>query len=250
VNASENASPWLTRPTCIAARARLLLIPYAGAGPSVFAAWRSLPEIDLRIASLPGRETRAAEPLEWELWRVVERLESAVEVLGSTPLFIFGHSLGALIGFELARRLELAGAKHLRGFVASGAAGPRVRRRFPPISQLPDGELWTAAAERYGGTAPEVLGHPELADYLAPILRADLRMYETYRVVCDDKLRAPILAIGGEADPVTTLEEVRRWQDVSVQPIEFRSYSGGHFFLREQSAAVLNAVTGFMDCHG
>src|SRR5687767_5694217 len=185
-------------------RVRLFCFPYAGSGASVFAAWHShMPaEIEISAVQLPGRETRLREKLVTHLPELVRILIEEVEV-PDEPFAFFGHSMGALVAFEMTLALR---ARHLREPIhlfVSGCRAPHMRERFATLYQRPDARL-TAELRHLGGTPEEVFQNPELLQILLPIFRADLALCASYVCRGIAPLDCPITAFGALDDPRVT----------------------------------------------
>ena len=238
-------SPWWVRPAPRARPAwRLVCFPFAGSGPAPLRPWaHELPaDWDLCILHLPGREARFAEPPARRLAPLVADVAAAVATdlpSDGARVVFFGHSLGALLAFEVARALRgRAGPAQL--FV-SGRRSPALPSRHEPVHDLPEPQI-VDALRRLGGTPPEILAHAEMMQLLLPLLRVDLALDETY--ACDDltPLDCPITAFTGDDDPRVTLEEAAAWSALTRGTFRLRRFAGGHFFLLDQRAAVVAAI--------
>ncbi len=228
------------------ARLRLFCFHYAGGGASAFRTWeRSIPpEIELALIQLPGRENRAREKAFTHLISLVDELTDTLLPLFDKPFVFFGHSLGALISFELARQLRRQqGPAPLHLFV-SGCRAPQ--RPIPasevPIHFLPDDEFIQKLRE-YNGTPEAVLQHAELMDLLMPVLRADFALYETYVYQPEEPLSCSISAFGGLQDPKVSREDVAAWREQTQGDFVLRMFPGDHFFLHSTQAQLLQTVS-------
>lgn len=240
--------PWVVRRKPRSSPAvRLFCFPYAGGGSAVFQPWTSeLPEdIDVCAVQLPGREHRIGErpvdSLSALLPLLLKALRPYLEGMEGRFAF-FGHSMGALVSFELTRALRRQGGPLPRMLFASGRVGPTCRMRNPPLAGLPDQEFVAAISARYGGIPAAVLKEPELMALLLPMLRADMRIHETYVYVEEPALALPIYALGGTEDPLVTEEELLAWQQETTGPFKVQRFPGGHFFLNELRSQVLAAI--------
>ena len=223
---------------------RLLALPYAGGDTSIFAAWADLLpwEIELLPVQLPGRGRRALEPAYAAVGPLVGALADALadalaeEPGPPTPLAIFGHSMGALVGFELARELRRRGGPEPRHLLVAGRHAPQLPPRFSPLSELPDAELFEQMHRRYGYALPAAAGPlDELLDAMRPTVRADLKVSETYVYTEEPPLDCPITAFGGLADPTLLREELDAWRHLTRGPFRTRMLPGGHFFLEVEA---------------
>ncbi|MFG3009686.1 thioesterase II family protein [Streptomyces cinerochromogenes] len=220
---------------------RLLCLPHAGGSASFyFPVSKALsPAVDVRAVQYPGRQDRHLEaPLDsvQDLARGVFR---ALDERDGTPLALFGHSMGAMVGFELARLLEDAGRPPAVFFV-SGRRGPSVERS-EDVHQGDDARL-IEEVTRLGGTDGAVLRDEEMLSMILPVLRADYRAVETYRHTPGPRLSCPFVALTGDADPRVTPEEARTWSQETDGPFELHVYPGAHFYLVAQQQAVLARI--------
>lgn len=223
-------------------RARVLCLPHAGGGPSVFAGWRqALPaEVDLLVAHLPGRETRLSEAPPADAGRVLDELAAAVAP--GPDIVLFGHSWGARLALELVPRLP--GVRHL---VVSGAVAPHCPPVLPRIAHLPRAEF-LARLSALGGLPLPVLAHADLMDLLVPLLRADLRMAESmHDAVPDHPVRCPITALGGDRDPLTTSASLDAWSRWTTASFRRVALPGDHFFHLSARALVVAEVARVVD---
>ncbi len=227
-----------------AARVRLFCIPYAGGGASVFRRWPSgLPDdVDVCAIQLPGRETRLMERPCSSLVSLVGDLSEALAPHLDRPFALFGHSVGALIGFELARRLRRRDGRLPVHLFVSGCPAPQVRDTGPPIHGLPEPEFLDRL-RRFNGTPPEVFQHRELMELVVPVLRADFALRETYELVAESPLECPISAFGGSDDRDVPLPQVEAWREHTRSTFHLHTLPGGHFFLHTAQALLLERVS-------
>ncbi len=230
---------WRARPPVAESIATLLVLPHAGGSAQAYAPWSAwLPaELDVFVAQYPGRGARFGEPSADSVEALAEAIaEAACEIAG--PLVMLGHSLGGLVGFEAAWRLQQRG-RALDGFLPSASTPPHLfRRSWPPAVAVTDDEL-LAQLQRRGGLPADVMEHPDLLEMLFEVLREDIRILDSYEMVdASRRLDCPVCVLGGTEDPVSTPERVARWQDRAKHPIRLRLLPGGHFYIDEQSAAL------------
>ena len=245
MSGSPKVSRWLARTTANrSARLRLFCFPYAGAGASVFNSWvdhLSL-EVELCAVQLPGRESRYSEPFCVDLALLVQSLIPVLQPFTDIPFAFFGHSMGGLISFELARecrRQHQQGPVHL---IVSGCRAPQLPDPHPPIS----GELdpaFIAHLRQYGGTTETVLENNELMEVLLPLLRADFAMCEAYSYSREEPLNCSVSAFGGKEDRRVSVEELSAWQFQTSGSFELHTFPGQHFYIHYSQLPFLNALS-------
>jgi surfactin synthase thioesterase subunit len=227
-------------------RTRLFCFPHAGAGAAAYLGWaRRLPrDIEVCAAELPGRGGRSAESPYLRLEPLVRRLTDVVRPLLDLPYLLHGHSMGALIAFELARTLHERDAPRPAGLVVTGMVAPQRWPVNPPLHQLPVSEL-IARAEDFLGLPPEMTADEDVLDLLLPPLRADLELAETYRYRPGPPLHCPVAALAGVRDRGVPLPAVPAWRDLTTGEFSMRVFDGDHFFLHE-CPDVLDAIGSVM----
>ncbi len=226
---------------------RLFCFPYAGGGRSIFRPWLDtqgmLPaEVDICPVYLPGRESRLREPLFTRLPPLVEALSHALEPFLDVPFAFFGHSMGALISFELARylrRIHHLGPAHL---LISSHRAPQLPDSNIPFHDLPEPELIDLLS-RLGGTPQAILQHEELMKVILPILRADFELCETNVYTPEPPLDCPISVFGGEQDTMVSVQELEPWQVQTQRSFSLHLLPGDHFFLHSQQDRLLQALS-------
>jgi medium-chain acyl-[acyl-carrier-protein] hydrolase len=239
--ASRWVQYWQPRPK---ARIRLFCFPYAGGGASIFRTWHeSLPqEIEICPVQLPGREGRLLEPPFSDLPSLIARLAEALYPLLDRPYAFFGHSMGAILSFELTRYLRREGdSRHPRHLFVSARRAPQVPDLDPPTAHLPEPEF-IEELQRLKGTPEAVLQNEELLRLLLPLLRADFTLCENYAYEEDKALACPITAFGGLYDVDVTRQMVAAWREQTSSAFKSRFFNGDHFFLQKERDALLTAL--------
>lgn len=238
------ANPWILRwRTVPAPRVRLFCLPPAGGGASLYRAWADhLPwDVDVCAVQLPGRETRVMEPPYTRLEELVPALAGALDGLLDTPFALFGHSLGAMVSFELLRHLRGAGAPPARHLMVAGRRAPQLLFREQLVDLMSDADMVTAL-RRLNGTPEEVFQQPELLKLLMPMLRADFSLTHRYDYRDDAPLDCPITAFCGEDDPLATEWQMAGWKEQTHGDFTLRTMPGGHFFPRTAQRELLLEV--------
>ncbi len=218
---------------------RVICLPYAGGGAYVFKRWMSfVPEqIEVMAVELPGHGTRLGET-------PVRRLDDLIDGLlpelraSDRRCVLFGHSMGGLLAFELARRLRHDGFRQPLALFLSAIGAPHVRRWRGPVREMSDGEL-IAQLRGLQGTPEEVLACEELMGMLLPALRADFEILDDYRYWPELPLGCPITVFGGLADSVASEVRLRGWRAHSTAAFRLQMLPGGHFFIQGPAFAAV-----------
>ena len=235
---------WVVRPRPRAScRLRLFCFPYAGGGASVFHSWHTgLPaEVDICAIQLPGREERIADQPYDRLSALIPSLADAMEPLLDRPFVIFGHSMGALIGFEFARSIRRRYGRQPAHLFVSGHRAPQLPDTEPPSFQLEDAQF-LERLRRLNGTPEGVLENEELRRLVVSVMRADLSVCETYEYLPDAPLDCAISAFGGLTDPKIGRDELAPWQHQTTRNFVLRMLPGDHFFIRDVGS-LLEAIS-------
>jgi medium-chain acyl-[acyl-carrier-protein] hydrolase len=211
---------------------RLFFFPYAGGNTSGFRSWqRDFPsDIDLCLVHLPGRGKRIGERMFSRLNLLVRTLADLIVREPQPPYALFGHSMGALISFELARELRRRRFAAPRRLFLSGRSAPDVASPKAPIFNLPE-EAFIAEVKKFNGTPKELLDNPEAMKLFLPALRADLEMLDTYEYHPEERLSCPITAYGGLQDTDAPAETLRGWEEHTSASCNLRLFPGDHFFI-------------------
>jgi acyl transferase domain-containing protein/surfactin synthase thioesterase subunit len=243
-SSQQNAHLWITRPHPRSqARLRLFCFAYAGAGASMFRAWsEDLPaEIEVCPIQLPGREDRFGEPPLTRLSTLIQRLVPLLDQELQIPFALFGHSLGGLICFELARELRKQNLPCPVHLLVSGCRAPQIPDLDLPIHRLDDPQF-LEALRRLNGTPEEVLKNPELMRLFLPALRADFALLETYFYATQAPLACPISVFGGAQDSKVSQAQLAAWRDQTLADFTLTMFPGDHFFLHTAQPLLLPAI--------
>jgi medium-chain acyl-[acyl-carrier-protein] hydrolase len=221
---------------------RLFCFPHAGSGASIFRSWADVIPSEVQVCSiqLPGRECRMREKAYTRIEPMVRDLVDAMRKHIDIPFAFFGHSLGALIAFECARLLRKESLRPSRLFVSAYRA-PQTPSSRRAIAHMPD-SVFFEELRRLEGTPEEILKNRELMRLVAPALRADFEVAETYVFRPEPPLDVPISVFGGIGDRVTDKEKLEGWESQTSAGFKIRMFPGSHFFLQESRNALLRAV--------
>ncbi len=236
--------PWIAfRKPRPRARLRLLCFPYAGGGALAYRDWVELlpDEIDVLPVQLPGRERRLRETPFTRVEPLVEAAAPHLSAYLDLPYAIFGHSMGALIGYEVAQWLRRERGLEPSHLLVSARRAPQLPPDPDEYYKLPHDELIERLRE-INGTPAEVLEHPELMELMLPLLRADFELNETYRPTAHPTLGCPVAAVGGLEDDEVPRDKLAAWSEVTTGPFQLRMFSGDHFYLNGQRDRLLEAV--------
>jgi medium-chain acyl-[acyl-carrier-protein] hydrolase len=219
---------------------RLLCFAPAGHGAAIFRDWgRGLPpHIDVCAIRLPGRENIRMEPLITDFTRLIDLAVGIVEPYLDRPFAVFGHSMGAWLAFEVARRLAANGTTPLHLFV-SGRQAPQVERHAQPIHDLPEPELIAEIQRRYNGIPQVLLNEPELLKLTLPILRADLAALAGHRCVAAAPLDCDLSCYAGVDDREIGEDELEAWRRQTTRRFTLQRFPGDHFYMSGRSAPAL-----------
>lgn len=238
-----DASLWIRRfHRAPAGAPRLVCFPYAGGSASYFfpvsAALGTTAEV--LAVQYPGRQDRRAEPVVEDLVALSEQLAEVLSAEPDRPTVFFGHSMGAVVAYEVARREELRGVT-LTHLYASGRRAPADPRPDEDVHTRDDEGLLEELT-RLGGPGVEMLRDPEMAAMVLPAVRGDYVAIETYRHRPGTPLHCPVTALVGDSDPRVTLDEARDWARITSGPFDLRIFPGGHFYLGQHIPAVLQIL--------
>jgi medium-chain acyl-[acyl-carrier-protein] hydrolase len=189
----------------------------------------------------PGREARYKERPYHRLTPLVDALTRELEPRLDRPYGIFGHSLGAITGFEVARRLEAAGRGPGHLWISAHRA-PHLRQTAPPVHLSPD-DVILGRLRRYGGTPEAFYENDDLVTALLPNIRADMAVSETYRYTDPTPLHCPVTAFGGAEDHLVGETAIDQWARATSGPFRSHVFGGGHFYWVNDPAPLLRELS-------
>lgn len=225
------------------ARLRLFCFPYAGGGPHVYRAWADhLPHsIEVCAAQFPGRGGRLIEPPFTKIEQFVEESAHSLLQYSELPFAFFGHSMGALISFELARLLNRENKPLPLHLFVSGRGSPERLKGKLRLSQLPEAKLLEELG-RFEGTPEEVLKNAELMSMMLPSIRADFLACESYSYTAEPALPCPVTVFAGSQDPEISQQQIEEWRNETTASFSYKIFPGGHFYLNTAQPLLLHEL--------
>ncbi|MFG2608496.1 thioesterase II family protein [Streptomyces sp. NPDC048514] len=228
------------------ARVRLICFPHAGGSASFFfpMSQEMSSGIEVMAVQYPGRQDRHTEQPVASVQALAREVFSVLRHWTDLPLALFGHSMGASVAFEVARLLEQEAGIEPAALFASGRNAPS-QPRSNDIHRLDDDGI-VAELQRLSGTDARILGDMELLRLALPAIRSDYKAAETYRYQPGPPLGCPVVGLGGDSDIRVAVEDLAAWSDHTTGTFELQVFPGGHFYLGDQKAAVVNTVSDFL----
>ncbi|MCW7537073.1 alpha/beta fold hydrolase [Aquabacterium sp. A7-Y] len=226
-----------------APQVRLYCLPYAGAGHTIFRPWGALVSdaLELALVKLPGRGERYREPRPATLAGLADSIADAIAAEAPHRFALFGHSMGALMAFEVARRLSHDLGRPPEALFVSGRRAPGSPASLAPLLQLDDAGF-LRHVHAMGGFPDELLANQDAVDYFLPILRADFAWCEQHRDRPRPPLPCPIVVYGGRDDSTAPPALLQGWAGQSSAGCRIELYDGGHFFLFPQQDGLLRSI--------
>ena len=236
---------WISvpRPSPVA-EVRLFCFPYAGGGAAIYRAWANAlwPTVEVCPIQLPGRESRIHEPAFTRMPYLVDALAGAIHSYLDRPFAFYGHSMGGLVGFELARRLirdDRPGPSHL--FISASRAPQLIDdNRF--LHTEPEDIFIERLSRKYAPLPKVITDDPEMIRLFLPMLRADIAVCETYEYFEGKPLNCPISVVGGWQDKQVSRADLEAWSIHTAAEFSLKMVSGDHFFLKSAQAELLDDV--------
>ncbi|HKX27098.1 MAG TPA: alpha/beta fold hydrolase [Blastocatellia bacterium] len=222
---------------------RLFCFPYAGGTALVFNRWKRLlpSSVQIMAAELPGRGLRLHEPPFISLPALIDELKNVIRPCLGLPFVFFGHSMGAIIAFELARTLRREYGVEPQALLVAGRRAPQIPKGESVTYNLPRDEFIKELI-RLDGTPREIIEHVELMEIIIPLLRADFQLVQTYEYAAEALLQCPIVAYGGEEDREVPRDKILPWSELTTSRFALHMLPGDHFFLRSAQAQLLELI--------
>ncbi|MFF9867079.1 NDP-hexose 2,3-dehydratase family protein [Streptomyces sp. NPDC013953] len=221
---------------------RLVCFPHAGGAATSFVSMaRGLDgTVEALAVQYPGRQDRRHEPFIPSISGLVDQVVPEILRWADRPLALFGHSMGATVAYEVARRLHGTGRVSPVHLLVSGRRAPTVRRR--DVAHLLDDDALVAEIAKLQGTDDAVLQDEELLRLALPAIRNDYRAAGTYQYVPGRALECPVTVLTGDRDPNVPLEEAKAWRELTTGPFALHSFPGGHFYLNDRMDDVCRTI--------
>ena len=224
---------------------RMFCFSYAGAGASAYRGWHEdfPPSVEICCVQTPGRENRIREKPMTRMTDLSEHVAGAIRPWLDRPFVFFGHSMGALVAFEVIRRLrEYHSSLELKHLFVSAARAPQLPWPYPATQGLPESEFLAEVHRRYESVPGQVVEDKELRALVVPALRGDFEIVETYRYAGTAPLEAPISAFFGDSDPAVSESAMDAWRCHTTGAFRLHRMRGSHIFLQTARRELTSAV--------
>lgn len=210
-----------------------MCLPHAGGSASFFfpVSKALTPAVEVLAIQYPGRQDRRHEPNIPDLHDLADQIFAAVRHLDDRPLALFGHSMGAVLAYEVALRMQDAGLSSPVRLFTSGRRAPSCHRD-ERIHLESDAQM-VAELRKLSGTDAAMLSDPELLEMIMLAIRSDYRAVETYRYEPGRKLDCPVTVLTGDSDPRVSVDEAAAWQEHTTGSTDLHVLPGGHFYLAD-----------------
>ena len=243
-NHTQSSNPWIISPKLNPnAKLRLFCFHHAGGGTLSFRNWAEelFPIVEVYLIQLPGRERRLSETAFTRIEPLIEELKHAILPHLNQPFAFFGYSMGSLIAFELTRYLRRNYQLYPKHLFFCAYRAPQLPKTKPPIHELPDAEF-IEELRNLNGTPEEILANDELMSLLAPTIRADFAVIETYNYYDEPALNCPITAFGGLEDTEASREDLAAWASQTNNNFNLHMLPGDHFFINSARSQLLQLL--------
>lgn len=224
------------------AKINLFCLPFAGGSRYSYALFNRYAPTDVELVpiDIPGRGTRFSEPLLDEMKAIADDVFEQIRGQLDSPFAFFGHSMGTILCYLLCEKLERHGLPMPIHVFLSGRGGPASESRKRSWHALPKDEFREKLFE-LGGSPGEVLQEERLMEFVEPILRADFKAVEHFSYGEIHRFDVPLTVMIGKEEKIT-LDEAFSWQEISSIPLSFHAFEGGHFFIFDHPARMMELL--------
>lgn len=225
------------------AKCRLFCFHHSGGSASAYFKWIAhiSSDVELIATQFPGREDRFSEPLVYKFEDIISSLNEEFNLYKDKPFFVFGHSLGALVGFEFINAIKKCYSVDPCCLIVSAARAPHLTYKRPPLSQLSD-NLLVEKLKTYDGINDDILSNTDLLNLFLPIIRSDFQLLEGYHYDRSEPLQCNLLAFSGADDRSVSQEEISSWSTYTRGDFHHLSFAGRHFFLKSHEKTILQIL--------
>lgn len=232
------------------AKLRLFCFSHAGGAASSFRSWQSFfpSYVEICPIQLPGRENRFKEPFITNMDDLIDKMWPYISVVLDYPFAFFGHSLGGLIAFELAKKIQQENRGTLLNLFISAASAPNYGESTHAFHQLPD-DQFIQHLRKYGGMPEQILQDADALNVFLPRLRADFTLFETYRNRVPFPINAPIRVFGGNEDYLIALNSLQAWEKYTKTSFTIQLFPGNHFYLQKRSQVLCQTISAYLNAH-
>lgn len=243
-----DSQSWILARHQPAARVKVFCFPYAGGNAASFMSWQNelSPSVQVSAVQLPGRGARFKESPVTHFDELVPRLAESVAEQSDLPFIFFGHSLGALVAYEVAHWLYKAGCALPQHLIVSAANAPSCPPSIHSLKDVHDDGQFIAELRRYGGTPEALLENRELMALLIPTIRADFTLLNSYRYVARQPLAIPITALAGCEDSLLSERGVSGWRNETCGAFNQCWLDGGHFYFHDSATGLMSTLRGII----
>lgn len=226
-------------------RARLICFPHAGGSANFYFQFaRRFGDLEVHGVQYPGRQDRRREPFRNTIEELAAEIAGLMADWDDVPVVLLGNSMGALVAFEVAHRLEAAGNAPLALF-ACGRVAPTLRK--DEGTHLKGNDAFLREMSLLGGMGSDLLQDDEILDIVLPPMRADYRLAETYSCAPGMRLSVPIHVHIGKADPKVNEGEAAMWKECTTGEFTLETHDGGHFFFTDNGDRLIDSVSSSVE---
>ena len=241
---SQRGSKWLqTVPPRLQARVRLICFPHGGGGAQAYRDWAAvLPDwIEVLAIAPPGRGPRLREPSITDMSAMRREVADAITPHLDLPYAIFGHSVGALVAFEVAAELQARRLRSPQSVFLSAYAAPQVARQTKPMHDQPD-DVLLSFLQQLGHDDIRMPLEPELRSLVCNAVRADFKLAETNRFPAEKRIAAPLYVLGGASDETVPAADLALWHQYAANGFSSKLFAGGHFYTETAREELLQFI--------